>query len=175
MVDLIKQDFTTNKILYSQIANKLTSELGGTYPINHVGSTAIPNMYGKNIIDILVGAKDETEFNYLSQQLENIGYFPSTKSKTTVYQFFASTEAETGSGDTHIHLSIIGSNRYEEFLILRDYLLANPEEAETYSNHKQEILALENIDRQQYKNIKSQFVSSLIDRAKNNLTMEYND
>lgn len=166
MVDLIKQDYKKNKKLYEQTARSLTREIGYDCPISHVGSTAIPNMYGKNIIDILIGAKDENELNHLTSKISNIGYFPSSNSRTNIYQFFASTTAETGSGDIHIHLSIIGTDRYNEFLILKDYLLANPSEAEKYSNYKKEILALQNIDRQKYREIKSKFVSALIDKAK---------
>ena len=50
MVDLVKQNFSKNKKLYNQIEKELREKLGKDYPITHVGSTAIPNMYGKNII-----------------------------------------------------------------------------------------------------------------------------
>ena len=174
MVDFINQDFVKNKELYNQIARDLSRKLGNC-PINHVGSTAIPNMKGKNIIDILIGAKDDNEFNYFVDIISNIGYFPSSKSKTNIYQFFASSTNETGSGDIHIHLSIIGTDRYEEFLILRDYLLSHPEEAKKYSDYKKQILADKNVDRKQYRSIKSTYVSQLIETAKNVLQRELND
>ena len=169
MVNLLNQDFIKNKALYNEISSELTQKLGNNCPINHVGSTAIPNMQGKNIIDILIGAKNEKEFNKFVEILSSIGYFPSSNSRTNIYQFFASTTVETSSGDVHLHLSIIGTDRYNEFLILRDYLLSHPKEAEKYSNYKKQILQDNNNDRKQYKAIKSIYVSQLIENAQNSL------
>ena len=165
MVELEKQDFDKNKQLYFNIERELCS-LMPTAPINHVGSTAIPDLYGKNIIDILVGAKDLTEFEEFKKIISNLGYFASVNSKSEIYQFFASKQGETGSGDSHIHLVIIDSERYREFLILRDYLLNNKEEAIAYSNHKKELLSSGITDRKLYRNTKSEYVTKLIERAK---------
>lgn len=54
---LIRQDYTKNKQLYLKQEKALKETLGGNAKIDHVGSTAILNMVGKNIIDILVGTK----------------------------------------------------------------------------------------------------------------------
>lgn len=97
MVQLIKQDYLKNKKLYKVIENKLREKLNNSIPITHVGSTAIPNMYGKNIIDILIGAKDIKEFAEITKVLEEKGFVASKKSKDEIYQFFSSTVAETAS------------------------------------------------------------------------------
>ena len=55
---------------------------------------------------------------------------------------------------------------YNEFIILRDYLLSNEKEVMDYCNCKKGIIELENIDRNMYKEIKSKYVSDLIERAK---------
>ena len=168
MVELVKQNFKQNKQIYNTTKNNLQQSLGADIPIDHVGSTAIPNMVGKNIIDILIGAKDSVEFNNLSNNLQKLGYYPSVKSKTDIYQFFASTESETTSGDIHIHLVVVDTDRYNEFIILRDYLLSNPKEAINYANHKKQILQLQTSDRAAYRQIKSKYVTDLIARAKQN-------
>ena len=66
-------------------------------PITHIGSTAIPDMYGKNIIDILIGAKDQKQFEAIMKILESKGFVASKKSKDQIYQFFSSTANETTS------------------------------------------------------------------------------
>ena len=53
MVELKIQNFSENKKSYFEIENKLQKILSSNTPINHVGSTAIPDMCGKNIIDVL--------------------------------------------------------------------------------------------------------------------------
>ena len=166
MVELIQQNYQQNKILFNLSQQDLIKLLGQEVTIEHVGSTAIPDMIGKNIIDILVGAADQTEFVAFGQKLTDNNYYPSTKSKTDVYQFFASTQDETGDGDVHIHLVIKNTDRYDEFIILRDYLLNNPAEAQAYAQHKKQILSYQTTDRATYRQIKSKYVKDLISRAK---------
>lgn len=167
MVSLELQNFEENKKSYNKIYEDLRSYLDESIPINHVGSTAIPDMVGKNIIDILVGAKNKEQFDNISQMIIDKGFVPSMKSKTDIYQFFASREGETSSGDVHIHVVVMGTERYNEFLILRDYLLSNEEEALNYSNLKKDIINSGIVERKQYKTIKSEYVTKLIERAKN--------
>ena len=172
MVELIIQDFEKNKEIYNQISKSLKDILGTSAHIDHVGSTAIPNMVGKNIIDILVGFKDKCEYEKFAEILSKNGYFGSTNSKTEFYQFFASSQNETKDGDVHIHLAMLRSERYNEFIILKNYLLSNENEALAYSNYKNEILSSGITDRKEYRKIKSEYVTKLIKRAKKKIKME---
>ena len=166
MVTLEKQDFQENKRLYDEVEKKLRMKLGQEIPITLVGSTAIPDMCGKNIIDILIGAKDTEQFEYIYNVLEEYEFVASKKSKDEIYQFFSSTASETGSGDVHIHLVIIETERYSEFIILKEFLLKNREEALNYSNFKKEIINKGITDRKEYKAIKSKYVTDMLARAK---------
>ena len=49
MVELEVQDYDKNKSLYCEVEKSLKSVLGENVPVDHVGSTAIPDMCGKNI------------------------------------------------------------------------------------------------------------------------------
>ena len=167
MVILERQNKKENTRIYNKTLKKLRSKINNTIPINHVGSTAIPNMYGKNIIDILIGAKDLEEIEKLSKIIIDLGYFPGNNSKGA-YRFFASTKEETKSGDIHIHLALINTDRYKDFLILKEYLLNNKEEVRNYSNLKKELIKDGYSLREDYKKIKSEYVSKLLERAKNN-------
>ena len=166
MVELKKQNYKKNKSLYNKIEKELRKSLDKSIPIDQVGSTVIPNMYGKNIIDIVIGAKDDDEFENIKKILEKMNYAGRKKSQDSIYQFFASTEEETGSGDVHIHLVIKETERYLEFLILKQYLLDNALEAKKYLDFKKEIIKKGIEDRREYKRVKSEYVSSLLERAK---------
>lgn len=170
MVELKKQNFEENKNVFNGVKSILCATLGANTQIEHVGSTALPNMIGKDIIDILVVASDYGEFEIFKAKISELGYFPSTKSATEVYQFFASKPTETGAGDIHIHLSIAGTKRCNDFIVLRDYLLSNPQEAEDYANFKINILKNISSDRGEYRQVKSDYVSLLIARANANIT-----
>lgn len=169
MVELKEQNFIDNKKLYNKVESILKDCLGENSIINHVGSTAIPDMCGKNIIDVLVGSLNNEMFCLFREKIQNLGFFASQNSRTDIYQFFASRQGETGEGDVHIHLGIIGTERYEEFLILRDYLLSNRDEVESYIKCKKQLIELGITDRKAYRATKSEYVTQLIARAKENL------
>ena len=61
---------------------------------------------------------------------------------------------------------MMDTERYSEFIILRDYLINNDEEATNYSNLKKEIIDKGVTDRREYKAIKSPYVTELLNRAK---------
>ena len=172
MVKLINQDYLANKKRFLEVEKWLKQIVGDQVEIEHVGSTAIPDIKGKNIIDILIGAKNKEQFEKFAQSLTSSGYFGSEKSKTDIYQFFASRQEETGDGDVHIHLVVVGTGRHDEFLILRDYLLRHKEEADRYLNHKKELISSGVTDRKLYRATKSKYVSELIARAKKEVGYE---
>lgn len=166
MVELVKQDFAKNKEHYKLVESDLISEFGDMVDVDHVGSTAIPDMCGKNIIDVLIGVDDKSQFDSVLKTLVEKGFFASQNSKTEIYQFFASRQGETGDGDVHLHLVVKDTDRYSDFLTLRDYLLENPAEADAYSNHKKQLVSSGVTDRKEYRRIKSEYVSALIERAR---------
>ena len=163
MVVLEKQDYEKNKELYKSIETMLRKDIDKNIPIDHVGSTAIPNMYGKDIIDILIGV-EENEFDKIRDILIKNNFYPSPRKD--IYQFFASRKEETKSGDIHIHLVVKNTDRYKEFLILKNYLLYNEQEVIDYSNFKKELLNKGINNRKEYKNFKSKYVDLLLERAK---------
>lgn len=165
MVELVKQNLKINKARFSKIKKKILDNIDANIIVEHVGSTAIPKMYGKNILDVLVGVNNSDDFETAIKGLENIGFIGSEKSRSDEYMFFASDSAETHDGDIHIHIVLRGTKRIDDFLLLRDYLLSHPEEAKAYSNFKRKLIRDGVIDRKEYKHIKADYVSELIQRA----------
>lgn len=168
MVELVKQNYEENVKQYKNIELSLRSKLSKNVTIAHVGSTAIADMYGKNIIDVLIGADDVQQFNSIRNILIKQGFIPSDKSRTDVYQFFASEVGETTAGDIHLHLVMKNTDRYDDFIVLRDYLLKNNEEVKAYSDFKLKLINSGVTERKDYKRIKGEYVTELIVRAKKN-------
>ena len=92
----------------------------------------------------------KNEFEYIKTVLVNLGYVPSIKSKS----------------DIHIHLAILDTERYNDFIILRDFLMNNNLEARKYSDFKRKLILNCTIDRKEYNNTKSEYVSKLIRKEK---------
>lgn len=146
---------------------RLLSFLPDTLIVEHVGSSAV-GIGGKNIIDILIGVSDKDEMLRVRDILKANGYFEGHDSHDDRI-FLASSENETGDGDFHIHICPITSNSYKDFILLRDFLISNPEKSKEYYNKKIEFANKSGFDRQKYKTLKSQYLAQLLSEIKTNL------
>lgn len=138
--------------------------LGNDVSIEHVGSSAV-GIGGKNIVDILIGVKGAEEMDSTRDKLVKNGYYEGNDSHEDRI-FMASRKEETGEGDCHIHICLIGSEVYSDFLRLRDYLRANPEIAKEYLEMKQLFAERAGFDRKKYKALKSEYVAGLLKKAR---------
>jgi GrpB-like predicted nucleotidyltransferase (UPF0157 family) len=166
MVQIIRQNYRDNKHLFNQIKRQLLNILGDEVVIEHVGSTAIPKMSGKNIIDVLVEVSEISGIEKAARIIEKLGYFRGKENFDGDYVFLASKETETGSGDIHIHLVIKNSERSNDFLLLRNYLLDNPNIAKGYSEYKDIANKIAKNNRRNYKKIKAGYVDNLLKEAR---------
>ena len=158
--DTIPKRFVSEK-------QRLLSFLPDTLIVEHVGSSAV-GIGGKNIIDILIGVSDQDEMLRIRDILKENGYFEGHDSHGDRI-FLASSENETGDGDFHIHICPITYNSYRDFILLRDFLILNPEKSKEYYNKKIEFANKAGFDRQKYKTLKSQYLAQLLSEIKTNL------
>ncbi len=106
--------------------------------IEHVGSTSIPGMKAKPIIDALVIVskmesfeKERKEMNQLGYQDENNYIGPDT------VLFFKTADDERKV--ENIHVCVEGSHKATQFVIMRDYFRSHPEKAKEYSDLKEKL------------------------------------
>lgn len=97
----------------------------------------------------------------------DVGCFAGNSRSSNVHQFFVSSEEETVEVDVHSHFVMFNTDRYNDFLVLKQYLLNN-EEVKAYSDHKRKLALKSDLSRNEYKKIKSFYVNSLIERARKN-------
>lgn len=156
----------SNKLKQSFIdeRNRLQLFLPKNVSIEHVGSSAV-GIGGKNIVDILIGVSDETEMKNVRDKLIKNGYFEGNDSHSDRI-FLANRKEETGEGDFHIHICPVSKDSYKDFIILRDFLISNPDIAKEYLKKKYEFAKEANFDRKKYKTLKAKYVSKLILDAK---------
>ena len=156
--DTIPKRFVSEK-------QRLLSFLPDTLIVEHVGSSAV-SIGGKNIIDILIGVSNQDEMLRVRDILKENGYFEGHDSRDDRV-FLASSENETGDGDFHIHICPTTSDSYKDFILLRDFLISNPEKSKEYYNKKIEFADKAGFDRQKYKTLKSQYLAQLLSEIKN--------
>lgn len=131
--------------------------------IHHVGSTAVEELGGKGIIDILIAIPDWSQKMIAGNKLQDIGFKHVHKEVNN--RIFMSRVGDTTKNDVHIHLTYIGSSEYTNFLAFRDYLRSNPEEATNYSKLKHEWLLDAKGERKIYTSFKNSYIAEILAKA----------
>jgi GrpB-like predicted nucleotidyltransferase (UPF0157 family) len=130
--------------------------------IEHVGSTSIPGLGAKPIIDIMMAAGHPAEA--VLEELRKINYV-CDGSETVPGTFYCRKERPYRC---NLHLTDYGRTFWNEKLLFRDYLRAHPEAAWAYDALKREILANLGPDpsRPIYNQRKEKFILYILERAK---------
>jgi GrpB-like predicted nucleotidyltransferase (UPF0157 family) len=127
-----------------------------------MGSTAVPGLAAKPVIDIDVLLKSASDLPLVIQRLASIGYVHRGDLGVTGREAFY---APPGSPKHHLYVCPPESQEYRRHLALRDYLRAHSAEAAAYGNLKRSLAARFRDDRAAYLAGKGEFVESLLQRA----------
>jgi len=136
-----------------------------TFQIEHIGSTAIPGLPAKPIIDIMLGAPSLREVEAQIVGLEHLGYeyLPQHEQTMPERRFFAKPVIRPRL--FHLHAAVFGETFWNEHLLFRDALSNNPPLAAEYGSLKLRLAAQFGEDRDGYTNAKSSFITSVIRHA----------
>jgi GrpB-like predicted nucleotidyltransferase (UPF0157 family) len=123
--------------------------------IHHVGSTAVPGLAAKPVIDILVGVGDLESSRASFDALAALEYHYAPYRSIEMHWFCKPSPLHRTH---HVHLVPTGSERYRAELAFRDALRADPKLAAEYAELKRG-LALEHArDREAYAQAKAKFI-----------------
>ena len=123
--------------------------------IHHVGSTAVPGLEAKPIIDILVGVRDLDESRGCFDPLSALGYLYAPYMEAEMQWF---CKPHPSRRTHHLHLVPTGSERYRAELAFRDLLRADDNLATEYLALKQSLARRFENDREAYTVAKSGFI-----------------
>ncbi|HEV1997511.1 MAG TPA: 2-amino-4-hydroxy-6-hydroxymethyldihydropteridine diphosphokinase [Candidatus Dormibacteraeota bacterium] len=128
--------------------------------IDHVGSTSVPGLMAKAIIDVQVSVPDVTAMDSYIGPLESLGYAHVPDPRFPTYPFFR--YPATGPRKFHLHVAQSGSVEETEHVVFRDRLRADPVLARSYSDLKRELARRFFADRVSYSTSKGDFVESVL-------------
>ncbi len=128
--------------------------------IHHVGSTAIPGLGGKGIIDIMIAIPDWKTKAEDGKKLVDLGFAHVHPEENG--RIFMSRVGDTVKNDVHIHLTYIDSPDYTNFLSFRDYLRSHPDEANNYLKQKYQWLKSASGNRQYYTASKNDYITNIL-------------
>jgi GrpB-like predicted nucleotidyltransferase (UPF0157 family) len=153
-------------------SKQVTDALGhNVVAIHHIGSTAIPGMYAKPIIDILVEVQEITAVDGHNASIESLGYEVMGEFGIPGRRFFRKDNQE-GIRTHHIHSFAVGSDRVTRHLAFRDYMIAHFEDARAYSELKQRLAIEHPTNINGYMDGKDEFIKAIDRKAaqwRNNL------
>jgi len=138
-------------------------KLLGNQEIRHIGSTAVPGLGGKGIIDIMIALKGWKGGKEIVKELKTIGFthiHPKDKGR-----IFISQPDETKYGGTHIHLVKRGNKEYKNLLFFRNYLRKHKKDAQEYNLQKVRLLGKAQGSRTIYKKLKEKYIKDILKYA----------
>jgi GrpB-like predicted nucleotidyltransferase (UPF0157 family) len=139
------------------LASALERWLAG--PIEHVGSTAVPGLAAKPIIDIMAAVRDLESSRPALVELQKIGYCH-VPYKASVMHWLCKPSPEVRTH--HLHLVPIESALWTERIAFRDLLATNPSVARSYVALKNRLAAAHRQDRERYTEEKGSFIESAL-------------
>lgn len=133
--------------------------------IEHIGSTAIPGMGGKPIIDILIGVEEKEDAEKCIPLLASIGYAFDPDRPEDLPERKSLDKRDKGI-KIHLYIVDINSDYWICHILFRDHLRANPEVAREYNKLKIELVKKYRYDREAYSKGKAKFIKKVEDKAK---------
>ena len=135
--------------------------------IEHVGSTAVPGLDAKPVIDIMVGLGSMSDADHCVEPLAGLGYSYWRDGVEPHHRLFVVFVDAGRTARTHnLHLVEAGGWYWKERLLFRDYLRNHPDKAGEYAQIKHKLAKQHRDDREAYTAAKAEFVSAVVDRAK---------
>jgi GrpB-like predicted nucleotidyltransferase (UPF0157 family) len=146
-------------------AKQITAALGeNVTAIHHIGSTAIPNIYAKPIVDLLIEVRNITELDGQNSAMEALGYEVKGEFGIPSRRYFRKDNQE-GIRTHQIHMFETGSAQVERHLAFRDYIIAHPVDARKYSELKRKLAEEHPHNINEYVDGKDNFIKEIDRRA----------
>ncbi len=132
--------------------------------IHHIGSTSIPDILSKPIIDILVEVLRLDELDQQAQGMSQLNYESMDEHGIAGRRYFRRSGPD-GDRAFHVHCFESESEYVFRHLVFRDYLLAHPAKAQEYSNLKSRLIEIGTTSTSEYQKMKAPFVEATIQEA----------
>ena len=150
---------------FSTIAGRLRLTLGAAASrIDHIGSSSVPNLDAKDVVDIQVSVEDDATLDQASVLLAQDGWRPpggvwtdhvppgaAPDDREWAKRFFSEP---VGSRRVNLHVRVEGRANQRYPLLFRDYLRAHPDSAHAYAMLKRDLAALLASDLERYADVK---------------------
>ena len=168
MIEIVVYDRKWPEQFETEATRIRDAMVGLALRIEHVGSTAVPGIAAKPVIDIQVSVASLDDLDVYAAPLARLGYAHIPFGAVdAVYPFFRKPDAWPSTH--HIHLCVRGSEHERRHLAFRDYLRAHPAIAARYVALKRRLAAAHDgtslESRERYSLAKTPFINRVLEQA----------
>ncbi len=132
--------------------------------VEHMGSTAVPGMIAKPIIDLMAAVEDFEKARSLIPDIEALGYCYGKDDEIADRHYF-SLKLKDGLATHHLSLAESESQFWVRQILFRNYLRAHPEWSREYADLKRRLSVKHAGDRLAYVEAKSEFIELVLEHA----------
>jgi len=152
--------------LFRQEAERLRAALGGqVVRIEHVGSTSIPGVDAKPILDIVVAVRDMADVTASEKALRSLGYIHKFENDRPGRLYFVKRLPDDRTTH-HLNITQLGTECWFTHVAFRDYLREHPEAREEYRKVKLDLVEGYAADRAAYQESKGAFIERILSLAR---------
>ncbi len=167
-VEICEYDATW-PLKFEKQKNDIVNAIGNkAAAIEHIGSTAVPELGAKPIIDIMVGLQKLSDAEDCIEPLKKIGYeyVPELETEIPERRYFHKGPSNMPKKHYHLHMVRIHSEFWKVQILFRDYLRMHSDSAQDYFRLKKELAAKYRLNREAYTDAKTSFIKSTIAKAR---------
>jgi GrpB-like predicted nucleotidyltransferase (UPF0157 family) len=149
--------------LYEEEKARLQAAVGDqVLDIQHVGSTAIPGIVAKPIIDIAIAVASFEAAYVCVAPIEALGYEYRGEHGIPRRHYFVLRDPDSGKTLVHVHVRERDGPGWEKQILFRDYMRAHPQATAEYAALKQDLAARYPHDRLSYTEGKTSFIEHIL-------------
>lgn len=154
--------------LFEKEKNRIAQFLSGDYKIEHIGSTAVPGLGGKGIIDIMIAVSKQNVKEY-SKNLQKVGYNYVEQShiEQRLFHWQDLHDDIEHLRRYHVHVTYPDSSDWKNAIAFRDYLRTHPDDLNRYAVMKQKAAEEANENTEMYMKLKSDVIKEILIKALN--------
>jgi len=152
-------------MLYDEEKQRILKAVGDlVLAVEHIGSTSVPSLAAKPIIDIMAGVAGPAKADECVKRLKEIEFDDITVPGTDPDWYYCLGKRSHSVG-FHLHLVRFESNHWKRNIIFRDYLRTHKEEAKRYEELKMRLASEHGSNREAYTESKTSFIDSTVSQA----------
>ncbi len=164
----LELDYENWKKSYIEVEKELKEILSEIIiDIQHVGSTSVPNLKAKPIVDVAIAVENLNSILKYEKELTEKGY--SLRNDGGIKGEYLIRKGPEENRTHYIHVVELNSKRWLEFITFKNILLNNPDIRDEYQSVKEELKEKFSKDRKSYTKAKNEYISKIFCKFDKNM------